>query len=157
MEKFKTEIKWGILFTIVSILWMIVEKSLGWHNSKIDQHSYLTLLFAIPAFIIYFFALKEKKEKDYQGKLSWMQGAIAGLIIGIVVACLSPIAQYITFHLISPDYFSNAISNAVESKKMTAEAAAKFFNFKSYLWQSVVSAPIMGILSGAIVSLFLRR
>lgn len=157
MQKFKTEIKWGIIFSITSVLWMIVEKSLGWHSTKIDQHSYLTLLFAIPALILYFLALKEKNENEYQGKINWMQGAISGLIIGIVVALLSPIVQYITLHMISPDYFENAINNAVESKKMTSAAAAKFFNYRSYLWQAIVSAPIMGILSGAIVSLFLRR
>ncbi|RMF26699.1 MAG: DUF4199 domain-containing protein, partial [Bacteroidetes bacterium] len=31
MNKYATEIKWGGIFTVASLLWLLLEKSLGWH------------------------------------------------------------------------------------------------------------------------------
>lgn len=157
MKRFITEFKWGLIFSVFSLLWMMFERVLGWHSTQIDKHALYSMLFIIPAIVVYYFALKEKRDKYLNGKMTWSQGVISGLILGIIVALISPITQYITHYFISPDYFTNAINFAVESNKLTEEEATKYFNFNNYLVQSIVSAPIMGILNAGIVSLFLRK
>jgi hypothetical protein len=89
--------------------------------------------------------------------MTWMQGFIAGLIISIVVAILSPLAQYITIEWISPDFFTNAREFAIQSGKMNAEQANNYFNLTNYMMQSVFGGILMGAITSAIVALFVRK
>ena len=157
MKKFATEIKWGILFTIAALLWMVVEKTLGWHDVHIAKHALYTNCFAIVAIAVFVFALLEKRNKDFGGKMSWAQGFVSGIIISAVVAFLSPLSQYLTHEFISPDYFNNAIANAVENTGMTKENAEAWFNYKSYTLQAAFGALAMGVVTAAIVALFVKR
>jgi len=157
MKKFATEIKWGIIFTIAGLLWMVLEKALGWHDTYIDKHAIYTNLFAIIAIAIFVFALLEKRNKDLGGKMTWIQGFVSGIIISVIVAILSPLSQYITHEFITPDYFQNAITHAVENTGMTQENAETLFNFNSYRIQAAFGALGSGIVTSAIISLFVRK
>ena len=74
MKKYTTEIKWGLIFTIVALLWMVFERLMGWHGGNIARHATLTNLFAIPAIIIYVLALLDKRNNDLGGIMTWGQG-----------------------------------------------------------------------------------
>lgn len=156
MKKFSIEIKWGIIFTIVSLLWMFLEKGLGWHDEHISKHVIYTNIFAIVAILVYVFALLDKRKNFYNGKMSWTQGFISGIIISVVVAILSPLAQYITHELITPEYFENAIEHAVETGRSREDAEA-YFNLQSYILQSFFFALTVGTVTSALVALFVRR
>jgi tryptophan-rich sensory protein len=156
MKSIKIEIKWGILFVLVGLIWMVFEKAMGWHDVHIDKHETYTLFMAPIAISICVFALLDKKRNFYGGKMSYMQGFIAGLIITLVVFLLSPLSQYITSTYITPDYFNNAIDYSVSSGKMERQAAEDYFNLKSYMMQSMVGAAIMGLITTAIVALFVH-
>lgn len=157
MKKFATEIKWGILFTLAALLWMVLEKALGWHDVHIAKHALYTNFFSVIAIAVFVFALLEKRNKDFAGKMSWAQGFVSGIIISAVVALLSPLSQYLTHEIISPDYFNNAIANAVENVGMTKENAEAWFNYKSYTLQAAFGALAMGVVTAAIVALFVKR
>ena len=126
MKKFAIEFKWAVIFTIISLLWMVLERLMGWHSTHIDKHATYTNFFAIPAILVFIFALLEKRKRFYNDKMTWMHGFISGLVISVFVAILSPLAQFITVEFISPEYFPNAREYAVESGKMTQEQAAKY-------------------------------
>ena len=157
MKKFATEIKWGVIFTIATLLWMVLEKALGWHDENIDKHAIFTNFFAIIAITLFILALLEKRNKDLGGKMTWFQGVASGMVISVIVAILSPLSQYITHEFISPDFFKNMITYAVENKGMSQENAQTFFSFKSYLIQSAFGALGMGTVTSAIVALFVRK
>jgi len=157
MKRFGIEIKWGIIFTIVMLFWMWMEKLLGWHDEHIDKHRFYTLLFAVPAILIYVLALLDKRKNHFKGKMSWVQGFITGLGITIVVAILSPLTQYIISEIITPNYFENAIAHAVENEKMDLVFAKEYFSLKNYIWQSLMSAVGMGVFTSAIVALFVKK
>ncbi|NJB36986.1 DUF4199 domain-containing protein [Croceivirga sp. JEA036] len=156
MKTIKTEIKWGVIFTLAALLWMVLEKSLGWHDEHIAKHPLYTNVFAVVAILIFVFALKEKRDKDLNGKMSWVKGFITGVIISLFVALLSPLAQYLTHNYISPEYFNNAIAHGISlgNNKVDMEA---YFNFNNYVVMSVISALAMGILTSAIVAFFLKK
>lgn len=156
MKKFSIEIKWGAVFSIVSLLWMYLEKGLGWHDENIAVHAIYTNLFAIVAIILYVFALLDKRKNFFNGKMTWTQGFVSGIIISVVVAILSPLAQYITHEFITPDYFENAIENSVLNGN-TRENAEAYFNLKSYILQSFFFALVAGVVTSAIVALFVRK
>jgi len=156
MKNISIEIKWGILFVLVSLGWMVLEKSLGWHDVHIDQHATLTNIFAIPAILIYVFALGDKKKNYYNGQMTYLQGFLSGLIISIIVMVLSPFSQYITLEYITPDYFTNVIEYSVSTGELTQRAAEDWFNLRSYMVQAVIGALVMGVITSAIVAIFTK-
>ena len=156
MNKYIIEIKWGLIFTAVALLWMVVEKLLGWHGEKIAQHATYTNLFAIIAIAVYVFALLEKR-KELSGVMSWKEGFVSGVIITIVVTILSPVSQWVTHQIISPEYFPNVINYVVESGNMTREAAEAFFNLSSYMVQASIGGLVMGLITSAVVALILKN
>ncbi|HEX8998424.1 MAG TPA: DUF4199 domain-containing protein [Blastocatellia bacterium] len=151
----KTEIKWGVIFTIVGLLWMVLERVSGLHDKYIHLHPFLTNLFALPAIIMMVLAIKEKK-RLLGGKISFTQAFLCGLAVSVVVAALSPLAQWITARVISPNYFPNAINYAVQAGLQTREQAEAFFNLNSYMLQASLGALVMGILTTLIIAAFVR-
>lgn len=156
MNQYKIEIKWAILFAIMGLLWMLLEKLAGLHSQYIDKHASYTNFIAIPAIAIYVFALLDKKHNFYNGQITYKQGFLSGLIITVLVTLLSPITQTITSRYITPEYFPNVIQYVVLKGEMTPKAASDYFNLKNYIIQGLIGAPIMGILTTAIVMLFVR-
>ncbi|MEM8897545.1 MAG: DUF4199 domain-containing protein [Bacteroidota bacterium] len=157
MKKYATEIKWGLIFAAMMLIWMIMEKVTGLHDVHKHKHHIVTNMIMIPAFIIYFLALREKRDKDYGGVMSWKQGFISGVLIGLVVMVCSPIIQLLINTVISPEYFQNAIAYSVEHGGQTQEQAEGFFNLQNYLIMGTLSAPIMGAITAAIMALVVRR
>lgn len=157
MKKFAIEIKWGIIFTLVTLIWVFIEKSLGWHDENIADHPIYTNLFAIVAIVVYVFALLDKRNNFFNGKMTWSQGFISGIVVSVVVAILSPLAQYITHELISPEYFENVITYSVDNGALSRSAAEEYFNLSSYIIQSFFFSLVMGVVTSAIVALFVRK
>lgn len=157
MKDFKIEIKWAIIFSLMVLLWMLLEKLSGLHSTYIDYHLYLTNLFAIPAIWVMVLALKDKKKNFYNGQMSYKQGLIFGIILSLIIALLSPLTQWITSYVITPEYFPNVIKRSVEIGfyKTTEEAQANF-NYQNYAVQGAIGALLMGIITTAIAMIFIR-
>lgn len=155
------EIRWGVYFILMQLCWMLLEKTLGYHDERIAEHASFSILVMIPSILMYFFALHFKRVKDYAGKISFKQGLVSGLLMTAVVTLLTPFSQIVTSLVITPDYFQNAIAYAVESGAATSEAAEANFNLKSYLLQSMTFAPIAGVFTSlvmaAVMLLFNKR
>jgi hypothetical protein len=155
MARFQHEIKWALLFTGMMLIWMTLEKMAGLHGEHIDKHPIYTNLVAIPAILLYVFALREKK-KILGERITYKQAFVSGFFVSLFIALLAPLSQYFTITYITPDFFPNAQKYAVENGLMTEEGAANYFNLKSYMVQSAVGALIMGVVTTAIAALFIR-
>lgn len=157
MKNIKIELKWTIIFVLLSLIWMILEKVSGLHSRYIDYHLYLTNLFAIPAVWLYVLALKDKKKKYYGGNMSYLQGLISGILLTVFIAILSPLTQWVTSFVITPEYFPNVIKRSVEiGYYSTTEEAEANFNYANYAKQGVIGALVMGLLTTLIVMVFVR-
>lgn len=139
------------------LIWMLLEKLSGLHGKYIDYHLYLTNLFAIPAIWVMVLALKDKKKSFYGGQMSYKQGLISGVIISLIIAALSPLTQWVTSYVISPEYFPNVITRSVEIGYFpSTEEAEANFNYKNYAIQGAIGSLLMGILTTAIAMIFIR-
>lgn len=157
MEKIKIELKWAIIFTLVALLWMALEKLCGLHDKYIDYHLYLTNLFAIPAIILMVKALQDKKKNFYDGDMSYKLGLISGIVLSVFIALLSPASQWITSYIITPEYFINVIKRSVElGYYQTSLEAEANFNYQNYVIQGAIGALSMGIITTAIAMIFIR-
>ena len=157
MGKYKTEIKWGIIFVLTTLIWNFLEKSLGFHGENIAQHPVVTNFFMIPAILIYVLGIREKREKDLGGTMTFKQGFIAGMIITLVVTVFTPLTQYLVSTVITPDYFQNMIDYSVEIEKYTQEEAENIFNLHSYMVQSTLFAPAIGTVTSLVVALIMKK
>lgn len=157
MHRFKLEIKWAVIFMLSLLLWMVLERAAGLHDRNIHLHQYLTMLYVIPAVWIYVLALKDIKKKFYAEAMNFTQGLVSGLIITVTVAVFSPLLQWIISYVITPDYFKNVIEYSVKTGYMESQAAAEaHFNFKSYVYSSVLFALISGVITSLVVAFFVR-
>ena len=156
MKKFAIEIKWAINFSIATLIWMILEHSLGWHDQNIAKHALYTNIFAFVAIAIYFMAINDKKKNFFMGNMTFRQGFVSGVILSIIIALLSPIVNFITFEYITPNFFENMINYAVANKIQTQTQADDYFNINSYLLQGFFGSLSMGVVTSAIVAFFLK-
>lgn len=157
MEKYKIEVKWAFIFIGMSLLWMWLEKLTGLHNQYLYLQQYLTLLFMIPAIWVYVAAMKDKKRNFYHGVMTFQQGFITGLIITVIVTVFTPLTQWFISTIITPDYFPNVIAYTVKTGYYkSVEAATAVFNLKNYIIQSTIAALVMGIVTSALVALFVK-
>jgi len=157
MKTIKIEFKWAIIFSIVGLVWMMLEKAVGLHGEYIDYHLYLTNLFAIPAIIVMILALKDKKKNFYQGDMSYGDGMLAGVVMSLIIAILSLATQWITSYVITPEFFPNVIKRSVElGFYETEQDAATYFNYANYAKQGFLMSLMMGVLTTAIVMIFIK-
>ncbi len=133
MKKYAIEIKWALIFVLMTLTWMLGEKLIGLHDQYLDKHMIYTNFYAIPAILVYVFALLDKRKRDFGGKMTYKQGFISGLIITIIVTILSPLTQTIISLVITPDYFANVIKLSVEMGMMTQTEAEVQFNLSNYI------------------------
>lgn len=154
--RFITEIKWAIIFAVAMLGWMLLERSVGLHSVHIAVHPIWTNLFAIIAVATYVLALREKRARYYDGQMTWQQGFFCGLRITVLIALLSPLLQWIIHRIISPHFFTNAATHAVEAGLMSAEEAGQYFDLSSYIIQATLGALFMGLITSAVVAFALR-
>lgn len=157
MKSFKIELKWALIFGAVLLIWMWGEKALGYHDEKIDQHMIITNFFYIPAIIVYVLAILDKRKRHYEGKMTYKQGFLSGLVMTGIFTLFVPLTQVITSLIITPEYFDNVIAYAIEHDIMTQEAAQEQFNLTNYIIQGMIAFPITGAITSAIVAIFIRK
>ena len=156
MQKYTTELKWAIIFTVATLLWMVFEKSMGWHGEAIADHPKYTNLFIFVPVIIYALGMVEHRKK-LGGLMTWKQGFMFGMRVTVIVVLLAPLAQWLIHTFITPDYFQNAINYAVENNLAPKEQLEAYFNLQSYIVQSVLMGLVTGAFTSAVVALIFRR
>ena len=154
--KIRLELKWAAILFLVTMLWMFFEKMMGWHGENIAQHAIYTNIYDILFAMVFAAALHDKKSKT-EGSFSWKQGFTYCIYITVIIAAISPLTQTIIHKIISPEYFPNIISFAVDNDFLTQEAAESNFNLNSYIIQNFIGTLILGAAVSLILPLFFRR
>ena len=152
LKKIHVELKWAINFGIAFLLWIIIEKSSGLHDRRITDYTLYTNVFILITVCIYFVALLDKKKNVYQGNMSQSQGFISGILLTLFIGLLTPFLLRISLTYISPDFFSSMKSFMVSSKKMSTSQVNLYYNYRSFLLQTLFLNFSLGILSSAIFS-----
>ena len=155
MKKFAIEIKWGIRYAFLWILWLFIEKSSGYYDVKISDQALYSLLFTFVTIFVYYVAIKEKKKDFFKDDMSWKQGCVTGIFLTIVMAILTPFCQIIFHKAIAPEFFPNMIEYSI-SKGNSRETAENYFNLSSSIIQSIFSTLSLGVVISAVVALFLQ-
>jgi hypothetical protein len=157
MKNIKTEINWAVIYTLVTLIWIALERIVGLHSTHIDKHLLYTNIFMLPAILVYLLALRDKRKRDFNGKISFKQAFASGLRLTLIIALLSPVAQVMSNSIISPQFFPNMISYVVEQGSMKFEDAVQYFSLKNYVIQAIFGSGVVGILTSALGALLVRN
>lgn len=154
MKNFRIEIKWALIFSLMTLGWILLERLFGLHGEHVEKHATFTNFIAVPSIIIFVLALKEKRNKFYNGYMSYGEGFITGLKITFMVMLLSPVVNYLALEVVSPNYLENIGTYAVSNGLLTQEQAKIAFSLPSYILQGLIGVAMMGFLTSAIVAIF---
>lgn len=157
MKNFSIEIKWALRFTLLTLAWAIGEKAIGLHDQYIADYLMYSMLFAFPAVLFFYLAIREKKKYVYNNEMTWRQGFVTGMVISAMIAVLNPFAQLVIYKSITPHFFETMIEYKIKHTSVTLKTAQEFFNLKSYIIQGIFSTLSFGVTTGAIVSIFLKN
>ena len=157
MTKFGIEVKWAALITLLYIIWALIEKQLGWHED-FTHILKSTFLFFIIVFIFYVFAFLDKKKNTYQNNWSIKDAFKFGMFLTGLLAILNPMVQYIIYHSISPDYFSNIIRYKLQQPgtTLTEEKLAALFNLEVYIRNGIFDTLSYGVIYSIALAYFLK-
>ena len=155
MKNLKTEVKWAVVYVIMTMVWSLLGKVLGFHDSRIDQGIIFNTLIIIPSVIIYVLSMREKKLRYYHGQISYRQSFISGLILTGFVTVLGPVYPVFT-NIISPDLFEDSIRFVVTSNQMSEADAAKQFTLSSFVVQGIFGSIMFGVVYSVVISIFLK-
>lgn len=157
MKNFSVEIKWALRFTLLTLAWAIGENAIGLHDEHIKHYGICSLLFVFPAFLFFFQAIKEKKKYDYNNSMTYRQGFVSGIILSFIISLLNPLVQLVIYKSITPHFFETIIAYKIKNGYLTLENAKVYFNLKTYMIESTFIGLSKGIITGAIVSIFIRN
>lgn len=155
MKKIGIEIKWAAIITTFYCIWAYIEKSTGNHTN-FSNIILFGMLFILILIIMAFLAFLDKKMNYYQGKWDFKQAFRFGLFLTGITALLNPIAHYIIYNSISPDYFTNLINYQVSKGRETKDVLEKIYNFDSTMYQSIRDILSFGIVLTAALAYFLK-
>lgn len=156
MKNYSIEIKWAVIYVILSFLWIFVQKFLGFFDENISKHLFFSVLIVLILFPLFYFAQTDKKKNFLNGQMSWKQGFLSGAIIIVIATLFVPLLQYLTYEIINPDFFAKTIDFYTKNRKMDAIDAATRFNLKSYIIQGISDSLSFGIIFAAIVAFFTK-
>lgn len=157
MNKFRIEFRWALIFTMAYLLWMYFEKAMGWHDELIGKQALYTNFFGIIAIILYVCALINKRESIYNGVMDWKKGFLAGAVLSVMIAAITPLSQYIVFTYISPGFFDHIIAFRDEHSTLDRQFIEDYYTMSSFIFQSIFYTLSYGIVTAGIVAWFVKK
>ena len=131
MTNFKTEIKYAGFSAIALMLWVLAEHLLGFNTTRLDIGEYTQPLIFIVVLVFLFFGIREKRDKDLGGQLTFMQGVKTAFLISVFYALLQAIWFAFYSLVINPEYGTLSIhfqeSRSIKPCVSQAETVADGF------------------------------
>lgn len=156
MKSLRIELKWAGIFTAMIAGWMLLEKSLGLHGPRIAHQPVFGALVLLPALLLYFSALREKRRSLLPASMSYGRAFRSGLVLTVFLVALSPLNQLLFGIVLSPEFFALAARHAVQSSALTEADAAARFNLPSFIVAGIAGGLATGAVFSAFAALFIR-
>ena len=154
--RYRTELKWALIFAVMYLAWMLAERLAGFHGSRLAQQPFVGALVLVPSIAVYTLALLDKRKTWYGGRMSYRQSFVSGCVLTVLIVAFSPINQALTYGVISPDFFSNAIEYTTAHRILSREQAMHQFSLGNYIVISIVAGLNTGVVFSAVISGFTR-
>ena len=164
---FKSEIQTGILLSVGLFLWLLLEFFLGFHTTRIDYHPFITWLSIVIPIAGIYWSMKMKRDREYAGKISFVQALKSGLVVTGIMSLLGPIMVFVYVSAINPLFFSTMLAHSkvmieglnisVVDKEKMIEESTRNFSTSSYVIQSFIGSLIMGAVLSILTAALMKR
>ena len=164
---FKSEIQTGILLSVSLFLWLLLEFFLGFHTTRIDYHPFITWLSIVIPIAGIYWSMKVKRDREYAGKISFVQALKSGFVVTAIMSLLGPIMVFVYVSAINPLFFSTMLAHSkvmieglnisVVDKEKMIEESTRNFSTSSYVIQSFVGSLIMGAVLSLLTAALMKR
>ncbi len=144
----RVETKWAIISTIVILLWMLLAQALGlFIAEKIATARLVGVIVSSLTFVVtYFMVTKEKRDKDYNGVMSWSEGFWTAARMTLIFIPISCFVLYIYIEYLNPGYSAFVASDNFGKDPVN-----------TFLMGNLTSAFLFGGLFCLIFPLFTRK
>ena len=164
---FKSEIRTGILLSVGLFLWLLLEFFLGFHTTRIDYHPFITWLSIVIPIAGIYWSMKVKRDREYAGKISFVQALKSGFVVTAIMSLLGPIMVFVYVSAINPLFFSTMLAHSkvmieglnisVIDKEKMIEESTRNFSTSSYVIQSFIGSLIMGTVLSLLTAALMKR
>ena len=164
-------IKYGLISGVIVTLFMVTATVLWYNDPSIKIGEVIGYSGMLIAFIFIFIGIKNYRDKQNNGVISFGEAFKIGLFISLIASCFYVGTWLIEYYVFMPDFMDKFINLAVENAKAKglspAEIAAKTEEMMSYkewyknpilvILLSFMEVLPVGLLVTLISSLILKR
>ncbi len=164
---FKSEIRTGILLGVGLFLWLLLEFFLGFHTTRIDYHPFFTWLSIVIPIAGIYWSMKSKRDRDFEGTISFVQALKSGFLVTSIMSLISPIMVFVYVSAINPLFFSTMLAHSkvmieglnisVVDKDKMIEESTRYFSTSSYVIQSFFGSLIVGVVLSLLTAALMKR
>lgn len=153
----KPSIKWALMGSMASLLWLVIEYVVGLHDQYIDYYPIATnFSFIVP---IYTYMRTVEDAKLLHSNLDFKKAFTQCLFGVIVYTLLAPVVMFVFLKYVNPEFFPHFIQHATANadkmgftKERAYQSAMHIYNFPFYMLQNILIVFCSGLIIGAIVS-----
>jgi FtsH-binding integral membrane protein len=109
--KFNSEIGSGLAISLTGFLWLLMEYALGLHDKYITYDPFIFWMVIIIPIIGIYWAIKAKRDRYYEGKITFLQALKTGGIITAVVSIITPLFTWLYVAVVNDKYFIKHIDH----------------------------------------------
>ena len=163
----KTESKYGLIIGLAGFTWLLAEFIIGFHGKLADYHGYSSLTAVAINIIGITLSIREKRNKEFDGKISFGQGMWTGLITSIIAGLVGIVGIVIYFQLVNPDFTKDMMAHAQQAvghdhhdpKEImeTAVSSMVYYSMNWFIIQKFFGAIISGVIISSLASVFLKK
>ncbi|MGH9970192.1 MAG: DUF4199 domain-containing protein [Pyrinomonadaceae bacterium] len=155
----KTELKYGLIFSLVVVVYVMIEHALGFNTTRHNIGQYTRLGGVLVPIVALFLGIKEKRNKELNGRLTFGQGVKTGVLIAVIQTTLTTLFFFVYGNIINPDFLPTLLE--FERTKMSsggypeAEISAQLERLKAMYSLPVqpIFQMMIGISYGFVLSL----
>lgn len=145
----QNHIKYALIMTAIIVVCLMLMEVTG--QNKTFDHSPFAFIFTMIAPVIVWYLGIRAKKKQLKGKLSYKQGVMEGLKIGIVYGVISPFIFLAYYLLVNPGIIAY-VRTVYQMRSTTSDMTVIFVDLVVQFAASIV----FGLIYGLIFSIFLR-
>jgi hypothetical protein len=111
--------------------------------------------------------MKAKRDRYFEGKITFVNALKTGLLITVVMSCISPILNFLYYTVVNPHYQSimlsherdmiNGLNLSPEDKNSMLTSSIQNFSLMSLLLKSFLISAITGTLLSLITAALMKR
>ncbi len=144
----RIETKWAIVPSVIILLWLLLAQALGLFTAEnFGMANTISVVISTLTFAFtYFMVTKEKRDREYNGAMTWSEGFWAAARMTLIYIPISSFVLYFYIQYLNPGYKAFIVSDDFGKDPIN-----------TFLKGNLVSSLLFGGLFCLVFPLFTRR